>query len=694
MTDADNTAAPDTSQDAGQPKGAGSVAPRKGGKPASTAGGTGGRRVTRALLMLVVGLLVGRYACAPEGAPRDAGADEPPEAAAVASVWTCSMHPQIRMNEPGKCPICFMDLIEVNAGDDDGLSPEMLSMSANAMALAEIMTQPAERRSVSREVRMVGKVAIDETRLSYITAWVPSRLDRLFVDYTGVSVREGDHMVEVYSPKLIATQQELLQAVRSLEKLADSPVDVLRERQIESVASARERLRLWGLEPSQIDAIIAAGAPLEHVTINSPSSGIVIHKNALQGDYVETGTRIYTIADLSRVWVQLDAYESDLAWLHYGQQVQLASEAWPGEAFIGRISFIDPVLDDRTRTVKVRLNVDNSDGRLKPDMFVRATVEAPMTASGKMIDPELAGLWMCPMHPEVVAPEPDDCSLCGMELAPTSQLGFRGAEPGELPVVIPATAPLVTGKRAVVYIRVPGTERPTFEARPIVLGPRAGDWYVVREGLREGDEVVVKGAFKIDSELQIRARPSMMSPDGGAPPPGHQHGGSPAGRSLESTPVEPMHAPAVFRQQLGSVLDAYLSAQTALAADDPAAGSEAGSALRSALGTVDMSVLEGDGHMRWMKDSEILSDAARRLADSAGIDAQRKALRDLTAPLLATLEAFGFERDGDGVAVFHCPMAFDDGADWLQTGRVTANPYYGDAMLRCGGRVRPVGKDG
>jgi Cu(I)/Ag(I) efflux system membrane fusion protein len=464
---------------------------------------------------------VGRFACGPSSAPVEGPGDE---VTAAETIWTCSMHTQIRLPEPGQCPICSMNLIPLAGSDDDGLDPRTLSMSENAMALAEIVTQTVERRSVSHEVRMVGKVTYDETRLSYITAWVPSRLVRLFVDYTGIAVRKGDHMAEVYSPNLIATQQELIQAIETERLLENSPIDVVRSRQAASVQSARDRLRLWGLDAQQIDEIVERGEPLEHVTINSPATGIVIEKNAFQGETVETGTRLFTIADLTKVWIQLDAYESDLAWLHYGQHVDFVTEAWPGETFQGRISFIDPVLDDRTRTVKVRLNVDNADGRLKPEMFVRATVHAPITAAGIIVDPELANMWMCPMHPEVVSDEPGDCSVCGMELVPTAELGFRLLDYEELPLVIPSTAPLITGKRAVVYVAVPDVDRPTYQGRDVILGPRVGDWYVVESGLAEGESVVVNGGFKIDSELQIRAQPSMMSPSGGSPPPGHQHG--------------------------------------------------------------------------------------------------------------------------------------------------------------------------
>jgi Cu(I)/Ag(I) efflux system membrane fusion protein len=178
--------------------------------------------------------------------------------------------------------------------------------------------------------------------------------------------------------------------------------------------------------------------------------------------------------------------------------------------------------------VKVRVNLPNPELRLKPDMFVRGTVQAVLTPHGRSVDASLAGKWMCPMHPEVVADTGGDCPLCGMALVTVEELGFVAAGADAPPLVVPATAPLITGKRAVVYVRVPGEDRPTFEGREVELGPRGGDWYVVRSGLAEGDEVVVQGAFKLDSELQIRARPSMMSPEDGPPPvpvEAHEHGG-------------------------------------------------------------------------------------------------------------------------------------------------------------------------
>ena len=442
--------------------------------------------------------------------------------------WTCSMHPHIRSDQSGKCPICSMDLVPVSTGGAEQ-SPREFSTSEAAKALMDIRTSPVERKFVTAEVRMVGKVDYDETKLAYIAAWVPGRLDRLYVDYTGVPVRKGDHLVYIYSPELLSAQEELIQAKEAVNALKGSSSGIVRETTEATLVATREKLRLLGLTKEQIAEVERTGKASDHLTIYSPAAGIVIHKHAKEGMYVNTGTRIYTIADLSQVWVPLEAYESDLVWLRYGQKVTFTTVSYPGEVFTGTISFIGPVLDPATRTVKVRVNVPNPDGRLKPGMLVKAVVESRVAAGGKVMDADLAGKWISPMHPEIIKDKPGTCDVCGMPLVRTESLGYISVDPkkADKPLVIPASAPLVTGRRAVVYVEVPGQDKPTYEGREIVLGPRAGEHYLVRSGLREGERVVTRGNFKIDSALQIQARPSMMMPAGGAPPTGH-HAPAPA----------------------------------------------------------------------------------------------------------------------------------------------------------------------
>lgn len=444
------------------------------------------------------------------------------------AIWTCSMHPEVRLPKPGKCPKCSMDLIPEKTSatpknkhkskyacamfcvppmENPGKCPvcgmEMvviesggmvesnekvptLTLSGAAQKLAEIQVASVVRKSVSAELRMVGKVEHDETRVAQITAWVPGRIDRMYVDFTGIEVQKGDRMVDLYSPELITAQEELIQSLLAMDKLKNSQLDSLRESSITTVEAVRDKLRLWGLTPQQIEAIEKQGKPTDHITIDAPIGGVVMNKHVVEGAYVATGTKIYTIVDLSLVWVKLDAYESDVAWIRNGQEVEFHTEAYPGESFRGTVAFIDPVLDKKTRSVKVRVNVSNPDGKLKPEMFVRAVIYAAIDL-----------------------------------------------DENEMPLVIPATAPLITGRRAVVYVQQPDSPG-TFEGREIVLGPRAGDFYVVRSGLHEGEKVVVHGNFKIDSALQIMAKPSMMSPSGGGATSQHQHGNAKQDASLKA----------------------------------------------------------------------------------------------------------------------------------------------------------------
>jgi len=401
----------------------------------------------------------------------------------ASTLWTCSMHPQIKLPNPGKCPICSMDLIPLETQDSGSDSDEAptLTMSKSAFALAEIETTPVRRGKVSYEVRMVGRIDFDETRVKTITAWVPGRLDRLYVDFTGVRIKRGDPLVSIYSPELVSTQEELLQALRTQKELSESKVSLLKDTADQTVSSAREKLRLLGLTDKQIAAVEKNGKAEDHVIIYAPIDGVVIKKRAVEGDYVKTGQVVYEVADLTRLWVKMDAYESDLPWLHLRQEVTFTAAAYPGKSFSGRISFIDPVLNARTRTAAVRVEMDNPKESLKPGVFVHGLAYSAIDTQ--------------PGHEKMKM---------------KSNL---------LPLLIPSSAPLITGKRAVVYVRIPDEGQPRFEGREVVLGPRAGNQYIVDSGLEEGELVVTHGAFKIDSAMQIQAKPSMMSPEGGAPAP-------------------------------------------------------------------------------------------------------------------------------------------------------------------------------
>lgn len=563
---------------------------------------------------------------------------------AEATVWTCSMHPQIRMPEPGQCPICGMNLIPLKTSHGEEAGPRSLTLSPAAQKIAEVQTTPVARRSVETTLRMVGKLEPDETRVREISAWVSGRIDRLYIDYTGVHVREGEELFDLYSPELYSAQEELLQAIRTSHQLSQSSLESTRRSAIRTIDAARKRLQLWGLTPRQIEEIENHATPSDHVTIVAPMSGVVLHKDAVEGTYVETGRHVYAIADLSVLWLKLDVYESDLAWVRLGQRVEFETDTYPGETFQGTVAFIDPMLNERSRSVKVRVNIANPDGRLKPGMFARAVVHAAI-----------------------------------------------GGEGGKPPLVIPASAPLVTGTRAVVYIEDPD-QSGLYHGREIVLGPKAGQFFVVHEGLKEGELVVSNGSFKIDSALQIIAKESMMNPEGGRPSPGHHHGSSSSGPAakVDKQTKEIEGVPEAFRLQIDAVLAAYFEIGSGLSQDDLDAAKTAAASLSKALAAVDHDLLPHAAHEPWEQSRRDLESASRTITETADIGKARRAFYDLSERMIETVRAFRTS-GRTPVLVYHCPMALDGaGADWLQSTVGTENPYYGSQMFKCGSHTETL----
>ncbi|MDP8212737.1 MAG: efflux RND transporter periplasmic adaptor subunit [Candidatus Zapsychrus exili] len=587
--------------------------------------------------------------------------------------WTCSMHPQIKLPKEGQCPICAMDLIPVyeGVGDDEEGSEVSLTLNEVGQKLAEVETAEVKYREVSNEVRLVGKVDYDETSLSYISAWVSGRIDRLFVDFTGTKVREGDHLIKLYSPELLATQEEYLQAIKNLKETKDSSLSVIRDTAKTTLESAKEKLRLYGIKGEQVEGIVKRGTPDEHMTIYSPVKGTVIHKNGFEGMYVKTGDKIYTIADLSKVWLFLEAYESDIQWLHYGQDVKIETESYPGEIFLGKIAFVDPFVDEKTRTIKLRVNVNNKGEKLKPGMFVRAIINAVLGDGGKVFEEDLAGKWICPMHPDIIKVSQEPCDICGMDLIKTSEFGFAEKPTDKKQVLtIPKTAPLITGKRAVVYVENETNKSSTkrYEGREVVLGPRAGKNYVVLSGLKAGEKVVTNGNFKIDSALQILAKPSMMNPAG------YYSEGENVMSKNYSTTIE-------SAALLTPALPYYLEVSKALAEDNVHKAGQNLEKFRDQITKiVEVNFLKG-------KETGIALEInllAQKLETiKHDLDSLRNQLSEVSEILRSVLDKYEYKEDLKLYLSF-CPMAFGKGAYWLADTEQIRNPYYGAEMLECG----------
>ncbi len=620
------------------------------------------------------------------GEADDEVADEP----AGETRWTCSMHPQVNEPGPGSCPICGMDLIPLEEDDDeDERDLPRLRLSERALSLMNIQVAPVRRTEATAEILMAGRIDYDETQFAEVTAYFRGRVDRLFADFTGMRVDAGEHLVEMYSPQLFSAQEELILALRGEEDLQERGTAGAKREAQAMVGSAREQLRLLGLVDRQIDEIVERGTPATHTTFFSPIGGTVLERHVSEGEYVETGDLLLTVADLSHLWVKLEAYESDLPLLRFGQKVSFQVAALPGETFEGVVAYIDPVVDPLTRTVRARVNLPNPDGRLKPGMFVRGMAKAPVTHRGEAVPLDLRGKWISPMHPEIVKDEAGECDICGMELVPAEKLGFipmpeTNGEAGH-PLLIPETAPLLTGKRALVYIRLPDTERPTFEARQVELGPRVSGHYVVLDGLEEGDRVVVNGNFKIDSELQIRGRPSMMAPEGEDP----EGEPDPAEEAVDyrEAPERSDFAgdvPESFGRELRPLVRAYLDLTAALADDDEDTARESLAEWHAVLLEIGEHRLDGDAHMTWMERYEALHVLSHRIDEAEGIEGIRERLQELTREVEKVAIDFGA---GELPTLYrlYCPMAYDDqGATWLQDHDTVDNAYFGASMLRCG----------
>ena len=672
------------------------------------------------------------------------GSDEAHAAGNV--VWTCSMHPQIQLPQPGKCPLCFMDLIklEIDANKAAAESYRQIELDSNARKLAEIEVSPVTRQSASTNLRMVGKVDYDESLVGTISAWTAGRIDRLHIAKTGSFVRKGQPMAAIYSPELYAAQAELIQAIVAQNKLKPNSSSLIRTSIASNISAAKEKLHLLGLSKGQISSIAKQSTPSKNITLRAPQSGIVIRKDVVEGSYVKTGQSIYSIADLSAVWVVLEAYETDLAWIKEGDIVDFSTDAFAGEEFKGRIVYIDPVVNPQTRTVAVRLEVKNPEGKLKPGMFVQAA----------------------------------------------QKTGVNNAPDAELPLVIPVSAPLLTGKRAIVYVQVAEKEG-VYEGREIVLGPKSGNMYIVKSGLAEGELVVSKGSFKLDSALQIMAKPSMMSDTTSG---SHEHSGmakseGDTGASLEVSPliVSKLHflnkdfealaralqqkdvkqgrelftrigkkfgaietfllegdaklvwkengmllsndcilgaeadsykrqheifalaknhydalrsafgvqkaatsltpsiqVPDEFKAQLGKVVVAYVAVSEALGKDSPDAAKQAVKPFVAALNAVSETGLSEEAKAFWKLQKKEFAKGITAIRNAADISAMRKGFFLVSNALLKTTKAMGIVLKGELYEV-HCPMAFDNkGASWIQRDEGIRNPYFGATMYMCG----------
>lgn len=467
----------------------------------------------------------------------------------TSEIWTCSMHPQVRLDKPGRCPICGMNLIPL---------AQLSSEQTRIQTQAGLEVEQVRHRELFKDIRTVGKLNYDESRVAFITARIAGRVDRVFADFTGIQVKKGDHLVSIYSPDLYTTQAELFRALEALDK---SPGD--QRLFLSTVEAARTKLRLLGILPEQIAQLEKSRTQLTDLTIYAPIGGVVIEKNIREQQYVKEGDMLYQIAELDPIWLYLDVYEYDLSWLRFGQSVDVTVEAYPGEIFRGTIVFIDPFLDDKTRTVKVRVNLKNPDHRLKAAMYASATIHVRLQADGMPQPTGLEGKYICPMHPEIVRDAHGRCPICEMSLEKVPALfRTRNAAP-DVVVAAPNGKPqpavnevlavrkkavLDTGRRQIVFRRTPDGAYELVEVKLGSLAEAKDDagnaalFYPVLSGLKAGDPVVVQGGFLLDSQRQLEGMPSLLYTEGRSA--ANLHAGHGGGMPAGTTPSQPAPPPA------------------------------------------------------------------------------------------------------------------------------------------------------
>lgn len=532
--------------------------------------------------------------------------------------YTCGMHPWVILPRPGDCPICHMKLTPLDPAKFTG----QVAIDPVVVQSIGVRIEPVVEGPLVRTIRTVGTVEYDETRVRDVNTKISGWIEALHVDFVGAPVEQGQPLFEVYSPALFQAQEEYLLALRTQRTIPDGrggqPLDLVR--------SAATKLELFDVTPEQIEALAAAGEPSRTMTILSPHTGTVIAKHANEGMRIDSGMQVFRIADLSRVWVLVTLYESQLPFVTEGQAAVMTLPYIPGQTFEGRVVYIYPYVDTRTREVQVRLEFENPTGLLKPGMF--ATVELRSTLRREA-------------------------------------------------VLVPRASVMSTGTRSVAFVSL-GEGK--FEPRQVRLGVETGEGRVeVLDGLRPGELVVTSGQFLLDSESRVReALAKMIRGDLAS---------EQTAQVASAGASELRSLPDAVATGLADGLRAYFLIGERLASDTAGGVAEPARSLAAAVDSVIGVPIPEDEHF-WHKHTEaaVVRGKALELASLTDLAASREAFAELSVALDKLIRATGVPPVLDAsVQALHCPMFREGqgGAIWLQPAGSVRNPFFGSTMLEC-----------
>ena len=547
-------------------------------------------------------------------------------------IYTCSMHPQVRQNEPGDCPICGMELIPADnssrqsAADND----YTLTMTNAAVKLADIQTSRVAYGMPVHTFTLPGRIVENKNNVSAITAHYPGRIRDLFVDYEGTFVREGQKLASIYSPELIAAQQELLETVK------------YREQNPRLYEASRRKLLLWEFPESTIDEIEQSGEIMTELDFVSPVSGYVSEIAIAREEHVMEGGLMYRVVDLSEVWIDFQAYESNVSEIEEGDMIRFSVKALPGREFESEVIYVDPFLDNESRSVTIRAEIDNPESRLKPGMLAQAEIRTSISAEQTLLVPRSAVMW--------------------------------------------------TGRRSVVYVQIPDRTTPEFEAWEVEIGQRAGDFYVVASGLTEGDLVVTNGTFKIDSAAQLSDKLSMMN---------RRSRISDIERGMTNGEVDEMdHSDHQMEEMAAAdtteahlhddhltiLVDHYLQMKNALTRDQfEMARNQLEMFAAEVRENSDM--IDHDDHSEMHREHhQAMVSAVTEAENAESLESFRLAFKKISDELIKAVENQGYEG-----TLFrqYCPM-YEGGSEWISTSEDIKNPFYGSMMHNCGETVERI----